>query len=120
MIHQPNLFPRLSTLAKLFAADRWIVLDDVQFARRDYQNRTRLAALDDPSRQQWLTLPACPTDARHSSIRLCSSSRAGRVEQSRGHRPLPCSLPSAGAVRCWRAARSRPAKAGPSDWPTSP
>ena len=56
-IHQPNLFPRLSTLAKLFAADRWIVLDDVQFARRDYQHRTRLAALDDPSRQQWLTLP---------------------------------------------------------------
>ena len=56
-IHQPNLFPRLSTLAKLFAADRWIVLDDVQFARRDYQHRTRLAALDDPTTQQWLTLP---------------------------------------------------------------
>lgn len=52
-----ELFPRLSTLAKLFSADRWIVLDDVQFARRDYQHRTRLAALDDPARQQWLTLP---------------------------------------------------------------
>ncbi|MCX5265887.1 WbqC family protein [Streptomyces sp. NBC_00199] len=38
-IHQPNPFPRLSTLAKLYAADRWIVLDDVQFARRDYQHR---------------------------------------------------------------------------------
>ncbi|WP_406482432.1 WbqC family protein [Streptomyces sp. NBC_01615] len=56
-IHQPNLFPRLSTLAKLYAADRWIVLDDVQFARRDYQHRARLAALDDPGQQQWLTLP---------------------------------------------------------------
>ncbi|MDX3067120.1 WbqC family protein [Streptomyces sp. ND04-05B] len=56
-IHQPNFFPRLSTLAKLYAADRWIVLDDVQFARRDYQHRARLAALDDPGRQQWLTLP---------------------------------------------------------------
>ncbi|MFF4043934.1 WbqC family protein [Streptomyces sp. NPDC001816] len=51
-IHQPNLFPRLSTLAKLFAADRWIVLDDVQFARRDYQHRVRLAALDDPRRSR--------------------------------------------------------------------
>lgn len=30
-IHQPNLFPRLTTPAKLFAADYWIVLDDVQF-----------------------------------------------------------------------------------------
>lgn len=34
-IHQPNLFPRLATLAKLFTADYWIVLGDVQFARRD-------------------------------------------------------------------------------------
>jgi len=36
-IHQPNLFPRLSTLAKLFAADLWIALDDVQFARCHYR-----------------------------------------------------------------------------------
>ncbi|MEU6485676.1 WbqC family protein [Streptomyces sp. NPDC046887] len=56
-IHQPNLFPRLSTLAKLYAADCWIVLDDVQFARRDYQHRARLAALRDPRQRQWLTLP---------------------------------------------------------------
>ncbi|MEV0318868.1 WbqC family protein [Streptomyces sp. NPDC050658] len=55
-IHQPNLFPRLSTLAKLYAADRWIVLDDVQFARRDYQHRARLASLTDPSDRQWLTV----------------------------------------------------------------
>ncbi|NEW72515.1 WbqC family protein [Streptomyces rhizosphaericus] len=56
-IHQPNLFPRLTTLAKLFAADYWVVLDDVQFTRRDYQHRTRLAALEDPQRRQWLTIP---------------------------------------------------------------
>jgi WbqC-like protein family len=56
-IHQPNFFPRLSTLAKLFTADVWIVLDDVQFTRRDYQHRCRLAALDDPAAGRWLTLP---------------------------------------------------------------
>ena len=55
-IHQPNLLPRLSTLAKLYVSDVWVVLDDVQFARRDYQHRARLAALDDPRRQQWLSL----------------------------------------------------------------
>lgn len=54
-IHQPNLFPRLSTLAKLYAADCWVVLDDVQFTRRDFQHRARLAALKDPRQQQWLT-----------------------------------------------------------------
>ena len=42
-IHQPNFFPRLSTLAKLYAADIWISLDDVQFARRDYQHRCQVA-----------------------------------------------------------------------------
>ena len=67
-IHQPNLFPRLSTLAKLFAADYWIVLDDVQFTRRDYQHRTRLAALDDPARQQWLSLSTHLPDGRATLI----------------------------------------------------
>ncbi|MFF7991694.1 WbqC family protein [Kitasatospora xanthocidica] len=56
-IHQPNLFPRLGTLAKVFAADVWVVLDDVQFARRDYQHRTRLADPGDPQRWRWLSLP---------------------------------------------------------------
>lgn len=43
-IRQLNLFPRLSTLAKLFSADTWISLDNVQFTRRDYQHPCRLAA----------------------------------------------------------------------------
>jgi hypothetical protein len=56
-IHRAKLFPRLATLAKIYTADTWLVLDDVQFTRRDYQHRCRLAALNDPTRQQWLTLP---------------------------------------------------------------
>jgi hypothetical protein len=56
-IHQPNFFPLLSALAKLFTADVWVVLDDVQFARRDYQHRCRLAAPGDVNAQQWLTVP---------------------------------------------------------------
>ncbi|MFF2465292.1 WbqC family protein [Streptomyces mirabilis] len=83
-IHQPNLFPRLSTLAKLFSADCWIVLDDVQFARRDYQHRARLAALDDPSRQQWLTLPTHLPHGRPTRInqaRLVDPRRSRRTIQ---------------------------------------
>jgi hypothetical protein len=55
-IHQPNLFPRLSTLTKLYAADVWVVLDDVQLNMRDYQHRTRLLS-PDTTREQWLSLP---------------------------------------------------------------
>jgi hypothetical protein len=68
-IHQPNLFPRLSTLAKLAQADVWVVLDDVQFNARDYQHRARLAALDDISRQQWLTVPVHRPQGRDTLIR---------------------------------------------------
>lgn len=67
-IHQPNLFPRLSTLAKLYAADTWIVLDDVQFAARDYQHRARLGRLDDPAKQQWLSLSVHRPDGRASRL----------------------------------------------------
>jgi hypothetical protein len=79
-IHQPNLFPRLSTLAKLFSADRWIVLGDVQFARRDYQHRARLAALDDPARQQWLTLA---THLPYGRQTLISQARLAEPRRSR-------------------------------------
>jgi hypothetical protein len=71
-IHQPNLFPRLSTLAKLFTADYWIVLDDVQFTRRDYQHRTHLAALDDPARTQWLSIS---THLPHGRATLINQAR---------------------------------------------
>jgi hypothetical protein len=67
-IHQPNFFPRPSTLAKLLQADVWVVLDNVQFNARDYQHRTRLAALDDPTAQQWLSLPVCRPNGRASLI----------------------------------------------------
>lgn len=56
-VHQPNLFPRLSTLAKLFAADCWVILDDVQFVRRDYQHRCRVGTPGVPESHQWLSLP---------------------------------------------------------------
>ncbi|WP_328490849.1 WbqC family protein [Streptomyces zaomyceticus] len=67
-VHQPNLFPRLTTLAKLFVADTWIVLDDVQFTRRDYQHRTRLAALEDADRRRWLSIPTHLPQGRQTAI----------------------------------------------------
>lgn len=80
-IHQPNFFPRLSTLAKLYAADCVVVLDDVQFARRDYQHRCRLARLDDPAAWRWLSLPTRLPNGRATRIneaRLVDSDRCRR------------------------------------------
>lgn len=66
-VHQPNFFPRLSTLAKLFTSDIWIVLDDVQFTRRDYQHRCRVTGADGTER--WLTVPVHLPAGRATLIR---------------------------------------------------
>ncbi|MFF7777051.1 WbqC family protein [Streptomyces tanashiensis] len=68
-IHQPNFLPRLSTLAKLFAADSWIVLDDVQFARRDFQHRARLAGMSGSRQHQWLSIPTHLPHGRSTLIK---------------------------------------------------
>ncbi|ARZ72595.1 hypothetical protein SMD11_7019 [Streptomyces albireticuli] len=80
-IHQPNLFPRLSTLAKLFAADCWIVLDDAQFTRCDYQHRTRLAALDDPAHRWWLSIPSQLPNGRNTTVREVVMAEPARSRQ---------------------------------------
>ena len=46
-IHQPNLFPRLKVLQKIFHSDIYICYDDVQFVRNDWQNRTLLRNIKD-------------------------------------------------------------------------
>jgi WbqC-like protein family len=94
-IHQPNLFPRLSTLAKLYAADIWVVLDDVQFNGRDYQHRARLAVLENAHQQQWITLPVHKPLGRNTRInevrlleQLKSARRVGQlVQQHYGRAP---------------------------------
>ncbi|MFF0409674.1 WbqC family protein [Kitasatospora sp. NPDC004745] len=67
-VHQPNLLPRLSTVAKIFAADVWVVLDDVQHVRRDYQHRARLGALDGDT-TRWLSLSTHLPNGRATLIR---------------------------------------------------
>ncbi|MEV0589432.1 WbqC family protein [Nonomuraea sp. NPDC050310] len=84
-VHQPNLFPRLSTLAKLYAADRWVILDDVQFNGRDYQNRTRLATLDDAHRQTWLTLATHLPRGRSTLIRDATLAEPDRCRRRLTH-----------------------------------
>lgn len=65
-IHQLNYLPRL---AKLFAADHWIVVDDVQFVRRDYQHRARIATFDGLGLSRWLTIPTHRPSGRATLIR---------------------------------------------------
>jgi hypothetical protein len=53
-IHQPHFLPWLGYLHRMAQVDLFVLLDHVQFERRNYQNRTQFR-LDDQAR--WLTIP---------------------------------------------------------------
>ena len=53
-IHQPHFVPWLGYLDRMRRADLFVILDHVQFERRNYQNRTMIR-LEDEAR--WLTVP---------------------------------------------------------------
>ncbi|MBL9003914.1 MAG: WbqC family protein [Myxococcales bacterium] len=54
-IHQPNYLPWCGYFAKIAAADRFIVLDDVPMPRgRSYLSRAQILGPDGP---QWLSMP---------------------------------------------------------------
>jgi len=53
-IHQPLLLPWLGYLDRMLRSDLFILLDHVQFERRNYQNRTRIR-FDGEAR--WFTVP---------------------------------------------------------------
>ena len=53
-VHQPHFVPWLGYLHRMVQADLFIILDHVQFERRNYQNRTMIR-FDGEAR--WLTVP---------------------------------------------------------------
>jgi len=52
--HQPQFAPWLGFFDKLDRADVFVLLDNVQFRKNEWQNRNRVKAADGP---QWLTVP---------------------------------------------------------------
>jgi len=53
-IHQPHFLPWLGYLHRMAQAELFVLLDHVQFERRNYQNRTQIRLDGKP---HWLTVP---------------------------------------------------------------
>lgn len=55
-IHQPQYIPWLGYFDKIHQADIFVLLDDVQFKKNEWQNRNRIRNTNE---WQWLTVPVC-------------------------------------------------------------
>ncbi|MBI3247442.1 MAG: WbqC family protein [Deltaproteobacteria bacterium] len=53
-IHQPEYLPWIGYFEKMIRAEVFVLLDDVQFSKGDFQNRTRIKGSSGP---QWLSVP---------------------------------------------------------------
>ncbi|GKS58661.1 hypothetical protein YTPLAS18_21880 [Nitrospira sp.] len=53
-IHQPQFLPWLGYLDKIAQSDLFVVLDNVQFKKNEWQNRNRIRTAE---RWQWITVP---------------------------------------------------------------
>ena len=54
-IHQPNYFPWFGYFSKIAQSDVFVFLDDAQFSKNSYINRTRVLI---DGKKKWLTIPA--------------------------------------------------------------
>ena len=64
-IHQPNFFPWLGYFDRMIRSDLFVLLDHVQFERRNYQNRAMIR-LEDESK--WLTVPVVQVSQKERII----------------------------------------------------
>lgn len=55
--HQPEYLPYLGFFYKMAMADRFVLVDHIQFSTGGFQNRNRIKTSSDPSGWAWLTVP---------------------------------------------------------------
>lgn len=80
VVEQPNYVPWLGYFDLLDRADTWVWYDDVQYTRRDWRNRNRVAAGGDPI---WLTIPVLGQG--HREKRICEVEIDHRQPWARKH-----------------------------------
>ena len=66
-IHQPNFLPRLKVLQKISNSDVYVVYDDVQFVRNDWQNRVIIRNYT-TKHCSWISLPVHKPHGQKSAI----------------------------------------------------
>lgn len=70
-IHQPECLPWLGFFNKMMLADEYIILDDVQYCKRNFQNRNQIQINE---RKLFLTLPVkCPLNSLIKDVKISNT-----------------------------------------------
>jgi WbqC-like protein family len=72
-VHQPQYLPWLGYFHKMYQSDAFVFLDNVQYKKREYQNRNRIRTKNDSI---WLTVPVIKDKNPYpniSSVRIDNS-----------------------------------------------
>ena len=75
--HQPHYLPWLGYLDKLARSEVFVVMDDLQYERQNFQNRQRLKLNDGP---HWMTVPLAAHEqmARICDLRIDNTGKGSR------------------------------------------
>ena len=91
-MHQTEHLPWLGFFDKMRQCDVLVLLDTVQFARRDFQNRNRIKGANGPI---WLTVPVAskvirPSPMLSTTLESCWSVSISRWLASRSSCSMAC------------------------------
>ena len=117
-IHQPHFLPWLGYLHRMAQVDAFVLLDHVQFERRNYQNRTMIRMNDEA---RWLTVPVMQHSQKERIVDKQVDNRLEGAKWWSGTlRHAAPRLPRGGLLRRLRPAAAQAVRArASSGWSTS-
>jgi len=65
-IHQPMYIPWIGYFHKMMSADKFVILDDVEFSKNDWFNRNKIKSING---EMWLTVPIIYKDSSNKLIK---------------------------------------------------
>jgi hypothetical protein len=80
-VHQPQYLPWLGYFHKIYHSDAFVFLNNVQYKKREYQNRNRIKTKDG---EMWLTVPVLGDSGPYpniSSVRIDNSQRWRQIHR---------------------------------------
>jgi len=66
--HQPEYLPYLGFIYKIAKADKFILVDHVQYLQKSFQNKNRIRTASGPEGYTWLTVPVITHNRRYQKI----------------------------------------------------